>query len=269
MGPTDSALPATIDMVVARLDAIVEQAMRETSRLGYFAALYNRVTKAVRAGIRAGRFDDNPRMERLDVVFANRYLDAYDTYRRGDAPTASWQVTFDAAANPRLSVLRHLVLGMNAHINLDLGIACATVAPGGQIDGLQADFNRINDVLGSLLPTVEAQLGEIAPRLGALADVAHSMDRLDERLGNFSMEKARDGAWRFARRLARLDSRVAREVSMAARDTAIAALGAELRSHERASALVSGRDWEDVAAHIRILAREDGADGGGDRRARA
>ncbi|MDH4065314.1 MAG: DUF5995 family protein, partial [Acidobacteriota bacterium] len=158
-------VPTTIDMVIARLDAIIDDAVREASRLGYFAALYNRVTKSVRDGILARRFDDNPRMERLDVVFANRYLDAYDRHRRGDAPTASWQVAFDAAASPGLSVLRHLVLGMNAHINLDLGIACATIAPGGQIDSLHADFNRINDVLGSLLPTVGAQLGEISPRL--------------------------------------------------------------------------------------------------------
>jgi hypothetical protein len=227
MGPSPaSSLPTSIDLVVARLDAIIDEAIGEPNRLGYFAALYNRVTKAVRAGISAGAFDDNPRMERLDVAFANRYLDAYGRYRRGQPVTASWRVAFDAAGNPGLSVLRHLVLGMNAHIN---------------------------PLLASLLPAVETQLGEIAPRLGAFSDLAHSADRLDERLGNFSMEKARDGAWRFARRLAGVRSPLAREVAIAARDGVVAALAVQLQSHELASDLISGPNREGIASHIRIL----------------
>jgi hypothetical protein len=153
---------------------------------------------------------------------------------------------------------------MNAHINLDLGIACADVAPGSAIEELHADFYRINALLGSLMPTVQAQLAEIAPRLGLFSDLAHSADRLDERLGNFSMEKARDGAWRFARRLAYVNSPLAREVARGARDAVVAALAIQLQSHEHVSALISGPTREGIAACIRILARagEDGAGGG-------
>jgi Family of unknown function (DUF5995) len=247
-------LPATIDQVIGRLDEITDTAIREGSRLGYFAALYNRVTRAIRDGIRKGAFDDNPRMERLDVAFANRYIEAYDGLRRGMPPTASWQVAFDAATQPDLSVLRHLVLGMNAHINLDLGVACAATAPGEQIDSLRADFNRINGVLASLLPTVQAQLAGISPSLGAFSDLAHSMDRLDERLGNFSMEKARDGAWRFGCRLAFLRSPVARELAIGMRDAAVAAVGRGLQDHNVVGAIISGSDREAIAEHIRILA---------------
>jgi hypothetical protein len=251
----DPRLPATIDQVIGRLDDIIDTAIREGSRLGYFAALYNRVTRAIRHGIHAGAFDDNPRMERLDVVFANRYIEAYDCLRRGRATTASWRVAFDAAAQPDLSVFRHLVLGMNAHINLDLGIACAAVSPGEQVDSLRVDFNRINDVLALLLPTVEAQLAEISPRLGALSGLAHSMDRLDERLGGFSMEKARDGAWRFSRRLAFLANPVAQELAIGVRDAAVAAVARGLQEHNVAGAIISGSDREGISAHIRILAR--------------
>jgi len=251
-------LPVSIDQVIERLDEITDSAIREGSRLGYFAALYNRVTRAIREGIRMGAFDDNPRMERLDVVFANRYIEAYDCLRRGVAPSASWQIAFDAATQPDLSVLRHLLLGMNAHINLDLGIACAATAPVDRIDGLRADFNRINDVLASLLPTVQAQLGEISPSLGAFSDIAHSIDRLDERLGNFSMERARDGAWRFGRRLAFLRSLVAQELAITARDAAVAAVGRGLQDHNVAGAIISGRDRGEIAAHIRILAKTEG-----------
>jgi hypothetical protein len=252
-----TALPVTIDEVIDRLDEIIDRAVGEGSRLGYFAALYNRVTKAIREGIREGAFDDNPRMERLDVAFANRYIEAYDRLRQGRAPTTSWQVAFDAAAKPDLSVLRHLVLGMNAHINLDLGIACAVTAPVEQVDDLRSDFNRINDVLASLLPTVEAQLAEISPRLGAFSDVAHSMDRLDERLGSFSMETARDGAWRFGRRLAHLRSPAAQDLAITVRDAAVAAVGRGLRDHNVAGAIISGRDRGVISAQIRILARTE------------
>src|SRR6478735_2081422 len=136
------------------------------SRLGYFAALYNRVTMAVRDGIRAGTFADNARMERLDVAFANRYLVAHDRFSRGAAAPASWRLAFEAGTRLDLSVLQHLLLGINAHINLDLGVACAEVAPGAAIDDLEADFNRINDLLASLLPQVELQLIEISQLLG-------------------------------------------------------------------------------------------------------
>jgi hypothetical protein len=35
------------------------------------------VTKKVKNGIENNLFDDGPRMEKLDVIFAKRYIDAY------------------------------------------------------------------------------------------------------------------------------------------------------------------------------------------------
>ena len=71
------SLPTTIDEVLVQLNAILDDAVRSGARIGYFAALYERVTSNVRRALIAGNFfDDNPRMERLDVVFANRFLEA-------------------------------------------------------------------------------------------------------------------------------------------------------------------------------------------------
>src|SRR5258705_13901399 len=87
--PSADFVPArSIDEVISRLDAIIgraiiERAIVERDRLGFFAVLYRTVTAAVRDGIAAGRFEDGPRMERLDIVFANRYLQAFDLHRRG------------------------------------------------------------------------------------------------------------------------------------------------------------------------------------------
>ncbi len=89
--------PRTIDEVLQQLDRIVEFSLAEESRLGYFAALYRKVTRKVKEGIESGLFEDGARMEGLDVVFAGRYLAALELFRRGEAPSAAWQVAFEAA----------------------------------------------------------------------------------------------------------------------------------------------------------------------------
>ena len=61
------------------------------------------VTIKVKEGIVAGRFDDGPRMERLDVIFANRYLEALTRLGSGQAPTPCWALSFEAAARGRPS----------------------------------------------------------------------------------------------------------------------------------------------------------------------
>ena len=192
---------ATIDEVIERLDEVVGRARRDRSRNGYFAALYRKVTVSVRDGIRAGRFEDGERLERLDVIFANRYLEAVAAAERGERPTRSWQVSFTAASGWWPIVLQHLLLGMNAHINLDLGIAAARTAPGGELAGLENDFNRINDVLAELTGGVKEELAAVWPRLRRLDRKA---GRVDDRVIQFSITKARDHAWKLAQRLAPL-----------------------------------------------------------------
>lgn len=44
---------------------------------GYFAALYRKVTSRAKQGIADNEFEDGSRMEKLDVIFANPYINAY------------------------------------------------------------------------------------------------------------------------------------------------------------------------------------------------
>ncbi|MFQ5656791.1 MAG: DUF5995 family protein [Candidatus Methylomirabilales bacterium] len=192
----------SIDEVIEQLDNIIEWARGEKSRLGYFAALYRKVTLKVREGIADGFFDDGERVERLDVGFANRYLDAFERYRTKRVLTRSWKVAFDAAKHWWPIVLQHLLLGMNAHINLDLGIAAARTSPGDAVLGLKNDFNKINEILAALVDGVERELAQIWPVLGLLDRIG---GRTDEAIINFSMEKARDHAWKVAETLALLE----------------------------------------------------------------
>jgi hypothetical protein len=192
---------ATIDDVIDLLGQEIDRCRARDSRLGYFPALYRKVTIAVKEGIAAGAFEDGKRMEALDVLFANRYLEAAGQWSRGESPTRSWRVAFEAAESWPPIVLQHLLLGINAHINLDLGIAAAQTAPGASLPALQKDFNQINALLASLVGDVKTSLSAVWPLLrlynrlaGGIADVTI----------NFSMGRARTASWQAAQKLAPL-----------------------------------------------------------------
>jgi hypothetical protein len=191
----------TIEEVLERLDEAVDLARREKSRLGYFAALYRNVTSKVNEGVLAGSFEDGARMERFDVAFANRYLDALERYQRGEEPSKCWRTAFRAAQDWHPIVLQHLLLGINAHINLDLGIAAAQTSPGAQLAGLRRDFYSINDILWAMLDDVQDKLTLVSPSMSWLDSAG---GRGDEEIMNFSIKRARDAAWRVAERLAPL-----------------------------------------------------------------
>jgi hypothetical protein len=192
----------SIDKVIRQLGDIVDDCRRKSSRLGYFAALYRIVTLKVRDGIIAGDFEDNDRMEKLDVLFANRYIEAYEQYHSGSAPlTRSWLSAFQAAEKWRLLIIQHLLLGINAHINLDLGIAAALTSPGDKIDELKNDFDKINDILSGLLDIVQDRINSVSRGFALLDRIG---GRTDEAIMNFSIQKAREEAWKFATELADL-----------------------------------------------------------------
>jgi hypothetical protein len=186
----------TIDEVIIILEGIIQNAEKNNDTLGYFAVLYQKVTKEVKAGIAEGFFDDGPRMERLDVIFANRYLEAYFDYKNKEIFTESWDMTFKYSTKYWPIVLQHLLMGMNAHINLDLGIAAATVMKNKNIDDLESDFNKINEVLSSLINEVQQNLSEIWPPLKWLLKLS---GKIDDHITDFNMKIARDGAWKFAK----------------------------------------------------------------------
>ena len=191
-------LPTTIHEVIAALEQIMDTCACTNDRLGYFAALYHKVTCRVRDGIANHEFEDGARMERLDVVFANRYLYAWQRLQAGEHPTASWQVAFEAGRSRQTLVLQHLLLGMNAHINLDLGIAAAEVAADCGLPATRKDFLVINGILAMLTADVMASLRRVSPLLSLLG--LHAT-RYNSILVQFSISNARDGAWCFAEEL--------------------------------------------------------------------
>ena len=185
----------TIDDIIASLQGIISKCIATNSRLGYFATLYLKVTQSVKDGIASGQFQDGPRMEKLDVVFASRYLDAYQKWTNHQPTTAAWTIAFQQVEKSSVLVLQHLLLGMNAHINLDLGIAAVEVCEGQPLLTLAQDFDAINTIIAALTNQVLFELGQVSPLLSLLGLHASNANSA---LIQFSIGNARDGAWCFA-----------------------------------------------------------------------
>ena len=185
----------TIDEVIEALDGIIKQSEDNNDTAGYFAALYRKVTIKVKEGIAKNEFEDGARMEKLDVIFASRYLTAYEAWKKNEPVTASWQKAFNITTDYWPIVLQHLLTGMNAHINLDLGIAAAEVSVNKNINDLQPDFDKINIILSSLVTKVQNDLASIWPNLKW---ILQKTKKVDDFLVDFSMQLSRDGAWKFA-----------------------------------------------------------------------
>ncbi len=182
----------TLDEVINCLDTIIQTCRQRSSRMGYFACLYRKMTIAIQNAIHNNQFEDGARMEKLDVHFANRYLEAYSQFEAGKKPALSWQTAFDAAVTDKLTVLQHLLLGINAHINLDLGIAAAKISTPETIAALANDFNRVNGVIGTLFAEVQSSLAKIAFPMYFIKKIN---PKKTTAILNFSISKARETAW--------------------------------------------------------------------------
>lgn len=188
-----------IDAIEASMRAIVETSIERNTATGYFAAMYLGVTGAVKNGLKTGIFRTPDRLVELTGVFANRYVEAWRVREAGGQPSAAWAVAFEATDSWRPTVLQHLLVAMNAHINLDLGVACAQVAPGESISELRTDFEQINDVLAGLVEQIQSELNRVSPLYRFVDDVTGSVDRA---VINFSISRARAEAWKQAEILA-------------------------------------------------------------------
>jgi hypothetical protein len=120
-GPTDAraleaalaAAPADVADVAAALRAI-DAALPEQDGLARFNRLYVTVTEAVEDALTSGpgTFRDAAFVNRLDVVFADLYLDALRTDLRepGTAPRA-WAPLLAARDHPGVARLQHALAG--------------------------------------------------------------------------------------------------------------------------------------------------------------
>ena len=183
---------ACIGAVVAEMTRRFDILSAGCSHEAPFALMYLRVTQGVsKQG--GQRFRSQAFLNHLDAAFANLYFTAYDNWRSSRVASVpeAWRIAFDAADRGTVTVLGDLLLGMNAHISRDLPFALARTGlrePDGRSG--QADFNRVNGLLGNVTPQIlhdEATLFD--PTLTSDAALP------DSQLGASSLEQLL-GAWR-------------------------------------------------------------------------
>lgn len=182
----------TIEEVLKKLDDIILWSKQNQSPVGYFACTYRIMTAQVLKGIQQKKFEDNPRMIQLDIAFANRYLEAWEAYSKGKKCSNSWFIAFEAAKNKNLLILQHIFLGINAHINLDLGVSAASIMPYRKINPLKKDFENINNVIASINQKVQDSLNQICYPVDLIDKISNGKDNA---VLDFAISKARETSW--------------------------------------------------------------------------
>lgn len=85
-----------------------------------FLTCYAMMTQNMLTALARGEFADRVWVSALLHRFAEYYFEALDAYdRRADVPMV-WRQAFETCTRPRVHVIQHLLLGVNAHINYDL-----------------------------------------------------------------------------------------------------------------------------------------------------
>jgi hypothetical protein len=189
-GGVADAVVAVVATMQERLDTLT----RAQEPLREFLGTYRRTTLAVGKAVDGGAFEDPEWVEAWDVAFAELYLDALDAHLAGGTPSRPWRLAFDAPAD--LPALRHVLLGINAHVNYDLPQALLAVisdddfADPAVMSRRRRDHERIDGILAS---RVAAEDAELATKGRTLLDRAlQPLNRISSRR---FLREARQKVW--------------------------------------------------------------------------
>jgi hypothetical protein len=124
-----------------------------------FAVAYLYMTANAQRLITELYFDDGNNMANFIQTFSTRYLTAYDNWEAGnmDGVSQPWQINFNFSMGNHSDVTQDITLGMNAHINYDLGIA--TFEDGYTEPQWAGDYYRVNSLMNQIDGNVTHALG--------------------------------------------------------------------------------------------------------------
>lgn len=170
--PGHDGATRTVSSVLAAMDERLAALPPRLHAHRSFLQTYRRTTAAVGKAIDDASFEDPQWVEEWDVVFADLYLDALGA-DLGGSPSAApvprpWRLAFDAPA--ALPPLRHVLLGINAHINYDLPQALLAVISDADfadpvlVGRRRRDHARIDAVLAGRVAAEDRELAGATPR---------------------------------------------------------------------------------------------------------
>ena len=146
--------------------------------------------------------------------------------------------------------------GINAHIELDLGITAQQIAPAMKLPNLHDDFNTLNAVLASQVNGVVDDIDQLSPELADLYQILADNEIF---MINQAVAAMRDSAWRFAVVLAVVPG-LTRPLAVYVRDRTVAAQ-ADLIYHppgiigviQATLRDIAEKESRDVARNIQVL----------------
>lgn len=187
----------TIKEVLARLEAI-EAELPHGDGVKWFNRLYLEMTQEVDVDPPRNQAAP-PFLERLDVVFANRYLAAFDAAGDGPVPGGypfhAWKPLFEARHDQGIAPVQFALAGMNAHINHDLSVAvyetCEELGREPRDNGPEyKDYNSVN----SMIAKVEKQMKKWM-MTGLLKELDRIFHPVDDIVAVWDIDAARAAAW--------------------------------------------------------------------------
>ena len=203
-------METSIDGLLVRMDAMLAPMIASNDERRHFLSVYARTTAAVRdelAHPSLGGFVDPAWAERWDLAFAELYLEALERWNEDGTAPGPWQVAFAlAGSEPRIPPIRHLLLGMNAHINFDLPQALLAVITDAEFDDPEvieyraADHARIDAILASRVPE-EDRILEASEQPGDRTLIDRLMTPFNRRATTRFLKESRAKVWRNARAL--------------------------------------------------------------------
>jgi hypothetical protein len=158
-----------------------------------FNGMYLQVTEAVRDALPG--FQNPAFVERLDVLFAEFYFQAYASAAQRAWVSKAWAPLFKRKDERGILALQFAVAGMNAHINNDLAHALVLtwrdldIKPGRKSPE-RRDYDEVNDILERVEERIKVPLAD-----ALIAHVDTAFGTTDDFLALWSIRRAREQAW--------------------------------------------------------------------------
>ncbi len=184
----------SMDQAIARMEAITA-VLPASDGLACFNRMYGEVTSQVAAQVSLNLFADPIFLSRLDVVFANLYLDAVNALTTSPHHLpAAWAPLLNERGNIRIEPIQFALAGMNAHINHDLPLAivntCAAYASAPDDGSHHDDYRKVDRLLAAAEQSVRQSFES-----GVLLEADRHIEAVANVVANWSITTAREVAW--------------------------------------------------------------------------
>lgn len=212
LSPNDA--PALID----RMSSLIDRWSTDEDRRDVFLRCYRMMTVNMHGAIDRDEFSDGPWVGMLLHRFAGYYFDALEKWEQGPAHAPPvWQLAHESTRISDAAAWRHLLLGVNAHINFDLVLTLQELleAEWSDMSVVQRkrryeDYCRVNDIIAATIDAVQDEI--LAPDIPVSALLDRVMGRLDEYIISRVITSWRDQTWENTMRVLETQNPVEREL---------------------------------------------------------